>query len=135
MSPLTSLHALVWIVIVVIGTATAVGLVFDPRFIDFPFAPLTMAVVPFAAMTLLNPTGKDVHPLAETIFAGVFRGSRHLRRRQRRPGELAISVDLRRLSPAGAHLVARARLRRAAFRLALAPGIDHASRLSPLTTE
>ena len=45
---------------------------FDPRFIDFPFAPLTMAVVPFATVTLLNPTGKDVHPLAETIFAGVF---------------------------------------------------------------
>ena len=71
-SPLTTLHGLVWIVIVVIGTATAIGLVFDPRFIDFPFAPLTMATVPFAATALLNPTSKDIHPLAESIFAGVF---------------------------------------------------------------
>jgi glucan 1,3-beta-glucosidase len=74
-SPLTTLQGLVWIVIVVIGTATAIGLVFDPRFIDFPFAPLTMAAVPFAATALLNPTGKDVHPLAESIFAGVFAGA------------------------------------------------------------
>jgi glucan 1,3-beta-glucosidase len=60
------------IVIVVIGTATALGLVFDPRFIDFPFASLTMAAVPFAAMTLLNPSRKEIRPLAESIFAGVF---------------------------------------------------------------
>ena len=71
-SMLAIMHGLALIVIVVIGTATALGLVFDPRFIDFPFASLTMAAVPFAAMTLLNPSRKEIRPLAESIFAGVF---------------------------------------------------------------
>ena len=56
----------------VIGTATAFGLVFDPRFIDFPFAALTMAVVPFAPVTLLNPVRARNCSMAESIFAGVF---------------------------------------------------------------
>jgi glucan 1,3-beta-glucosidase len=71
-SMLASMHGLVLIVTAVIGTATALGLVFDPRFIDFPFAALTMAAVPFAAMTLLNPPKKGIFPLAESLFAGVF---------------------------------------------------------------
>lgn len=65
-------HGFVLIVTVVIGTATAVGLVFDPRFIDFPFAALTMAAVPFAALMLLNSPKKRHRPMAESIFAGVF---------------------------------------------------------------
>jgi glucan 1,3-beta-glucosidase len=56
----------------VIGTETALGLVFDPREKDFPFAALTMAAVPFAAMTLLNRPKKGIRPIAESIFAGVF---------------------------------------------------------------
>lgn len=74
-SMLVTLHGGALIVIVVIGTATALGLVFDPRFIDFPYAPLTMAAVPFAAMTLLNPPGKESRPVAESLFAGVFVGA------------------------------------------------------------
>ncbi len=66
------MHGLALIVTTVIGTATALGLVFDPRFIDFPFAALTMAAVPFAAVTLLNPPKKGFRPMAESIFAGVF---------------------------------------------------------------
>jgi hypothetical protein len=68
----TIMHGLVLIVTTVIGTATALGLVFDPRFIDFPFLALTMATVPFAAKTLLNPPKKGFRPMAESIFAGVF---------------------------------------------------------------
>ncbi|WP_338832517.1 glycosyl hydrolase family 17 protein [Bradyrhizobium sp. 27S5] len=71
-SVLVTLHGLALMVTVVIGTAAAIGLVFDPRFIDFPFASLTMAVVPFAAITLLNPPAKGIRPLAESIFAGIF---------------------------------------------------------------
>ncbi len=70
-----TMHGLALIVTVVVGTAAALGLVFDPRFIDFPFAPLTMAAVPFAAMTLLNPPTKGARPLAESIFAGIFVGA------------------------------------------------------------
>ncbi|WP_407121945.1 beta-(1-6) glucans synthase [Bradyrhizobium sp. STM 3561] len=70
-----TMHGLALIVTVVIGAATALGLVFDPRNIDFPFAALTMAALPFAAMTLLNPSGKGDRPVAESLFAGVFVGA------------------------------------------------------------
>jgi len=42
------------LVAALIGTETALGLVFDPRYRDFPFAALTMAVVPFASVMVLN---------------------------------------------------------------------------------
>ena len=74
-SRLTIVHGLVLIVTLVIGTATAIGLVFDPRNIDFPFASLTMAAVPFAAMALLNPVGEGRRPMAESLFAIIFLGS------------------------------------------------------------
>ena len=74
-SMLVTMHGLTLIVVVVIGTATALGLVFDPRFIDFPFAALTMAALPFAATALLNPPGKGSRPVAEPLFAGVFVGA------------------------------------------------------------
>lgn len=74
-SMLVTMHGLALIVTVVIGAATALGLVFDPRNIDFPFAALTMAALPFAAMTLFNPPGKGSRPLAESLFASVFVGS------------------------------------------------------------
>ncbi|MBR0937750.1 glycosyl hydrolase family 17 protein [Bradyrhizobium jicamae] len=71
-SPLTLMHGLVWIVIIVIGTDTALGFVFDPREKDFPYASLTMAAIPFLAMTLLNRPRKGIRPMAESIFVGVF---------------------------------------------------------------
>jgi glucan 1,3-beta-glucosidase len=71
-SALAIMHGLVLIVTIVIGTETALGFVFDPREKDFPFAALTMAAVPFAAMTLLNRPKKGIRPMAESIFAGVF---------------------------------------------------------------
>ena len=55
----------------VIAAETALGFVFDPRYRDFPFASLTMAVVPFALLTSNRPqTG--VRPIAETVFAGLL---------------------------------------------------------------
>ena len=72
LSGLATMHGLAWLVTIVIGTETAFGLVFDPRYKDFPFAALTMAAVPFAAMTLLDRPTKGIRPMAESIFAGVF---------------------------------------------------------------
>ena len=72
LSGLATVHGLAWLVTIVIGTETALGLVFDPRYKDFPFAALTMAAVPFAAMTLLDRPTKGIRPMAESIFAGVF---------------------------------------------------------------
>ncbi len=54
-----------------IASETALGLVFDPRYKDFPYASLTMAVVPFAGLMLNRPqTGR--RPIAESVFAGLL---------------------------------------------------------------
>ncbi len=62
----------VLVVINVIATGTALGSVFDPRWQDLPFASLTMAAVPLAALSLLNRPRAGAHPIAETAFAAIF---------------------------------------------------------------
>ncbi|MEA2940817.1 MAG: hypothetical protein QOD09_1346 [Bradyrhizobium sp.] len=66
--------ALGWSLIVttVIATETALGFTFDPRYRDFPFAALTMAVLPFAALMLLNRPQSGSRPIAEAAFAGLL---------------------------------------------------------------
>ena len=59
------------IVTVLIAAETALGFVFDPRYRDFPFASLTMAVVPFA-MLLANRPAQGGRPIAEASFAGLL---------------------------------------------------------------
>jgi exo-beta-1,3-glucanase (GH17 family) len=71
-SGLTVILGLVLASAVLIGSETALGLVFDPRYRDFPFAALTMAVVPFSILTLLNRPKDGVRPLAEAVFAGLL---------------------------------------------------------------
>jgi exo-beta-1,3-glucanase (GH17 family) len=63
------------VVTTLIGAETALGFVFDPRYRDFPFAALTMAVVPFATLMLLNRPPAGVRPIAEAVFAGLFAGA------------------------------------------------------------
>jgi len=72
--PLSYLLGLALVVTVLIGAETALGFVFDPRYRDFPFASLTMAVVPFA-MLLFNRPGQGVRPIAEAAFAGLLAAS------------------------------------------------------------
>jgi exo-beta-1,3-glucanase (GH17 family) len=62
-------------VVASIGATTALGLVFDPRYKDFPFASMTMAIVPFAALTLLNRPKEGSRPVAEQVFAALFAGA------------------------------------------------------------
>jgi glucan 1,3-beta-glucosidase len=59
------------LVSVLIGSETALGFVFDPRYRDFPFASLTMAVVPFATL-MLNRRQAGPRPMAEAVFAGLL---------------------------------------------------------------
>jgi exo-beta-1,3-glucanase (GH17 family) len=68
----TVLLGLTLIVTALIGAETALGFVFDPRYRDFPFAALTMAVVPFAGLMLVNRPQEGTRPIAESVFAGVF---------------------------------------------------------------
>ena len=59
------------VVSVLIGSETALGFVFDARYRDFPFASLTMAVVPFATL-MLNRRQAGPRPMAEAVFAGLL---------------------------------------------------------------
>ena len=63
------------LVTTLIGTETALGFVFDPRYRDFPFAALTMAVVPFALLMLLNRPQEGARPIAESVFAAALAAS------------------------------------------------------------
>jgi exo-beta-1,3-glucanase (GH17 family) len=74
-SKLAMILGLALTVTVLVGAETALGFVFDPRYRDFPFAPLTMAVVPFSLLALLNRPQKGLRPIAETVFAGLLAGS------------------------------------------------------------
>jgi exo-beta-1,3-glucanase (GH17 family) len=58
------------LVLCVLAVAIALSLVFDPRYRDFPFAPLTAAAVPFLMLALLTPGAR--RGLAETVAAGVL---------------------------------------------------------------
>jgi len=51
---------------------TALGLVFDPRYKDFPFAPLTAAAVPFLLHSLIMPRPQGVRGTAELSGAALL---------------------------------------------------------------
>jgi hypothetical protein len=74
-SVMTALLGIALLGATLIGTETALGFVFDPRYRDFPFAALTMAVVPFATLMLVNRPQKGVRPVAEAVFAALLAGS------------------------------------------------------------
>ncbi len=71
-SALTVMLGLALAVTTLIGAETALGFVFDPRYRDFPFASLTMAVLPFSLLALLNRPQAGVRPIAEAVFAGLL---------------------------------------------------------------
>jgi glucan 1,3-beta-glucosidase len=71
-SVLAILLALVLAITVVIGAETALGFVFDPRYRDFPYASLTMALIPFMGLMVLNRPPSGTRPIAESVFAGLF---------------------------------------------------------------
>ena len=69
------LLALALVLTTLVATGTALGFVFDPRYKDFPFAALTMAVLPFSTLMLLNRPKLGTRPIAEAVFAGLFVGA------------------------------------------------------------
>jgi exo-beta-1,3-glucanase (GH17 family) len=74
-TPATVILGFALIVTTLIAAQTALGLVFDPGWRDFPFAGLTMAAVPFWTLTLLNRPKSGERPLAEALFAGLLAAS------------------------------------------------------------
>src|SRR3977135_2937995 len=74
-SVLTMILGATLVVTTLIGTETALGFVFDPRYRDFPFAALSRAVVQFSTLMLLNRQQEGVRPISEAFFAGLLAGA------------------------------------------------------------
>jgi glucan 1,3-beta-glucosidase len=70
--PLTRLAGALLIAVTLLAIVAALGLVFDPRYRDFPFAPLTASVVPFFmhGATMPRPLGR--HGAAEWAAAAML---------------------------------------------------------------
>ncbi len=60
------------LITMLLAFVTALGLVFDPRYRDFPFAPLTAAVVPFLVQSFMVARPKGNRLAAETAGGGVL---------------------------------------------------------------
>lgn len=71
-SRLTIMLGATTLMIALIATEEALGLVFDPRYRDFSFASLTMAVIPVCSVMMLNRPPAGPRALAEALFAGLF---------------------------------------------------------------
>jgi glucan 1,3-beta-glucosidase len=56
----------------VLALQTALGLVFDPRYRDFPFAAFTAGTAPFLALALFHGRGVGARGTAETVAAAVL---------------------------------------------------------------
>ncbi len=63
------------LVISVLALQAALMLVFDPRYVDFPFAPLLAAAAPSLALALWVRPTKAARPPAEKLAAGVLAAS------------------------------------------------------------
>jgi len=65
----------VLVALTALALQTALGLVFDPRYRDFTFAPLTAAVVPFAVASAVGARGTAPPGVAETVAAATLAGA------------------------------------------------------------
>ena len=64
-----------WIVLSAIATEVALGLAFDPRYRDFPFAPLGAGAAPFLVLALLGGHAPRRLEVAEAAMAAVLGAS------------------------------------------------------------
>jgi glucan 1,3-beta-glucosidase len=69
-APLAQTLGVLLMVVTVLAVQSALALSFDPRYRDFPFAPLTAAVLPFVLLRWGAATG--ARALAETVAAVVL---------------------------------------------------------------
>jgi glucan 1,3-beta-glucosidase len=69
---LVILLGILLIVVAALSVQAALGLVFNPRYRDFPFTALTGAAIPFVVLTTGLPTRKDIRPNAETVAAAAL---------------------------------------------------------------
>jgi exo-beta-1,3-glucanase (GH17 family) len=67
--PLTVALGAILLVVMWLSVQTGLGLVFDPRYRDFPYAPLTSATVPFLVLTIMGRRQKGPRGRAELVAA------------------------------------------------------------------
>lgn len=60
------------IALMLVSVEAALGLVYDPRYRDIPFAPLTAAALPFLVVLVSAPRPAGARALAETVAASVL---------------------------------------------------------------
>ena len=60
------------VALMLVSVEAALGLVFDPRYRDIPFAPLTAAAVPFLVLLASTPRPTGSRAIAETVAAVVL---------------------------------------------------------------
>jgi len=70
--PLARAIGVILIATMMLAILIALGLVFDPRYQDFPFAPLTAAALPLLLHSLMMPRPTGSHGAAEIAAAGVL---------------------------------------------------------------
>src|SRR5262249_25618362 len=64
-NPLAQSLGIILAATMLLAFVVALGLVFDPRYRDFPFAPLTAAIVPFLVHSVIVGRSKGIRPAAE----------------------------------------------------------------------
>ena len=70
--PLTLVFGILLLALTVLTVQSALSLAFDPRYRDFPFAPLTAAALPFLLVGFLVPPAAGQRALAETVAGAVL---------------------------------------------------------------
>jgi hypothetical protein len=70
--PLALSLGLLFIAACILALTAALGLAFDPRYRDFPYAPLTAAVIPFLWLSYCRAPRAEKRAAAEIAAAGVL---------------------------------------------------------------
>jgi glucan 1,3-beta-glucosidase len=70
--PMPLALGIIAVALAMLALQAALGLAFDPRYRDFPFAPLTAAAVPLLLIALSVPRPSGARPLAETTAAALL---------------------------------------------------------------
>jgi hypothetical protein len=68
-NPIAVAAGLIFAAVIIAAIHAALGMVFDPRYRDFPDAALTAAIVPVVLLIWFGPHATGRRPLAETVAA------------------------------------------------------------------
>ncbi len=107
--PLALAAGALLIATMLLALQSALGLVFDPRYRDFPFAPLTVSVVPFVMHHLTVKRASGARAAAECAGAALLALSVPYIAINENVQQLAVALALRRLCRARRHSGAGAR--------------------------